>query len=71
MRKPLLVKNNRYGWQPDLPDQRDFSYAIQRMKLEVPHRIPEAMDLRGAWMPEPYDQGVLGSCTANAIGGAP
>ena len=70
MVKPLQQRSIRYGWQPDLPDQRDFSYALQRMKLEAPPRLPEKTDLRGVWMPEPYDQGQLGSCTANAIGAA-
>ena len=70
MIKSLLQRTSRYGWQPDLPDQRDFSYAVQRMKREAPRRLPEKVDLRGAWMPEPYDQGDLGSCTANAIGAA-
>lgn len=70
MAKLLLRRKSRYGWQPDLPDHRDFRYAIQRMKLEVPRRLPEQVDLRGTRMPEPYDQGDLGSCTANAIGAA-
>lgn len=70
MVKPLIPRTGRYGWQPDLPDHRDFRYAVQRMRLEAPRRLPEKVDLRGAWMSEPYDQGLLGSCTANAIGAA-
>ena len=55
----------RYGWIRDLPDQRDFMYATP-----VPATaLPVSTDLRSA-MPEVYDQGDLGSCTANAIGAA-
>lgn len=54
----------RYGWIPDLPDQRDQGYAAP----PVP-RLPRSVDLRRGF-PPPYDQGDLGSCTANAIAGA-
>lgn len=64
------VKHGFYGWQPDLPDHRDLRYAVHRMALEAPRVLPEQVDLRGAKMPAPYDQGQLGSCTANAIAGA-
>jgi C1A family cysteine protease len=53
-----------YGWKPDLPDQRDFLY-----KLAVPVAVPPKVDLR-QFCPPVYDQGQLGSCTANAIGAA-
>jgi C1A family cysteine protease len=56
----------RYGWQPDLPDHRDFVYAAPRAVLK---KIPSKVDLRNS-CPLVYDQGQLGSCTANAIGGA-
>ena len=55
----------RFGWIPDLPDQRDHVYA-------APAQIgplPASVDLRPA-CPPVYDQGQLGSCTANAIGAA-
>jgi C1A family cysteine protease len=55
----------RYGWIPDLPDQRDLRYAAPR----VPAGLPARVDLRPR-MPPVYDQGELGSCTANAIGAA-
>ncbi len=58
--------NSRYGWQPDLPDQRDFSYASTRAAIR---KLPNRIDLRPA-CPPVYDQGNLGSCTANAIGAA-
>jgi C1A family cysteine protease len=57
---------SRYGWQPDLPDHRDFSYAAPRAVLR---KLPSKTDLRPA-CPQVYDQGQLGSCTANAIGAA-
>jgi C1A family cysteine protease len=56
----------RYGWTPDLPDQRDFSYRVPRRTAAA---LPSSVDLRPQ-MPAVYDQGQLGSCTANAIGGA-
>jgi C1A family cysteine protease len=55
-----------YGWQPDLPDQRDLTYAAPAPILK---KLPPAIDLRSK-CPVVYDQGQLGSCTANAIGGA-
>jgi C1A family cysteine protease len=56
----------RYGWLPDLPDHRDQLYAAP---AEVTGVIPAKLDLR-AQCPPVYDQGQLGSCTANAIAGA-
>jgi C1A family cysteine protease len=58
--------NKRYGWIPDLPDQRDFVYAAP---VGVVRKLPAKTDLR-AQCPPVYDQGELGSCTANAIGAA-
>ena len=55
-----------YGWLPDLPDQRDFQYAAPRRVLA---KLPPQVDLRPG-CPPVYDQGQLGSCTANAIGAA-
>jgi C1A family cysteine protease len=55
-----------YGWQPDLPDYRDFLYTAPRAFLK---KIPSKVDLRKS-CPQVYDQGALGSCTANAIGAA-
>ena len=62
----MLRKIKRYGWIPDLPDQRDFMYAAP---LAAPRALPPKKDLSGD-CPPVYDQGELGSCTANAIGGA-
>ena len=57
---------SNYGWLPDLPDQRDFQYAVAPAMLK---KLPTSVDLRKI-CPPVYDQGNLGSCTANAIGGA-
>ena len=56
----------RYGWIPDLPDERDHVYAAPPQFLSA---LPPSTDLR-LQCPGVYDQGMLGSCTANAIGGA-
>src|SRR5919202_2452365 len=55
-----------YGWVPDLPDQRDHLYAVAPETLRT---LPSSADLRPE-CPPVYDQGQLGRCTANAIGGA-
>ena len=55
-----------YGWAPDLPDHRDFLYAVPHVTAAA---LPPSVDLRPG-CPPVYDQGQLGSCTANAIAGA-
>jgi len=62
----MLFKVSRYGWLPDLPDHRDRLYAAP---MEIAGALPAKADLR-AQCPPVYDQGQLGSCTANAIAGA-
>jgi C1A family cysteine protease len=62
----LPRKIRHYGWIPDQPDQRDHLYAVPPQYLTA---LPARADLR-AKCPPAYDQGQLGSCTANAIGGA-
>lgn len=62
-----MVKNFKwYGWRPDLPDQRDLMYAAPRALIK---KLPAKVDLRKL-CPPVYNQGELGSCTANAIGAA-
>jgi C1A family cysteine protease len=56
----------RYGWVPDLPDHRDYLFAASRSILA---KLPAKIDLTKK-CPDIYDQGQIGSCTANAIGGA-
>jgi len=62
----MSYKIPRYGWLPDLPDHRDYLFAAP---AEVSGALPAKVDLR-AQCPPVYDQGQLGSCTANAIAGA-
>lgn len=59
-KKSSMRRTMRYGWQPDLPDRRDY-------KLKVSKRVaPTHVNLRPLF-PAPYDQGDTGSCTANAL----
>lgn len=55
-----------YGWVPDLPDRRDFMYAAP---IKMVAKLPPELDLTKK-CPPVYNQGQLGSCTANAIGAA-
>jgi C1A family cysteine protease len=55
-----------YGWKRDLPDQRDLSFAVP---AQLVAKISASVDLRGQ-CPAVYDQGRIGSCTANAIAAA-
>lgn len=50
-----------FGWKPDKPDIRDVYFATPEMGT-----LPTSVDLRPQ-CPPVYDQGQLGSCTANAI----
>jgi C1A family cysteine protease len=56
----------RYGWVRDLPDHRDRFWLAPPLASA---QLPTAVDLRPQ-CPPVYDQGQLGSCTANAIAGA-
>jgi C1A family cysteine protease len=62
----MAHKIKRFGWVPDLPDHRDHFYAAPLVNLG---KLPDKVDLRPN-CPPVYDQGQLGSCTANAIAGA-
>jgi len=57
---------SRFGWIPDLPDHRDFLFAAPGAVLR---KLPAKVNLT-AQCPPVFDQGEIGSCTANAIGGA-
>lgn len=53
-----------FSYSRDIFDERDYKFS----KTILPHRetvLPKLVDLRGA-CPPVYDQGKLGSCTANA-----
>lgn len=64
--KVLSPLGRRYGWKPDLPDIRDTYHSVHL----ITENLPSCVDLRATNMPPVYDQGHLGSCTANAIAGA-
>lgn len=59
-------KIKKYGWLPDLPDHRDHLYAAPQPVLA---KLPKKVDLRPN-CPPVFNQGKLGSCTANAIAAA-
>ncbi len=67
MTTPTPRRIKRYGWVPDLPDRRDHLFAAPPAILTD---LPSSVDLREQCPKEIYDQGHLGSCTANAIGAA-
>src|SRR4051812_38669153 len=50
----------KYTWKPDLPDIRDYRLQLDSTTL------PAKVDLRGQYSLI-FDQGQLGSCTANSI----
>lgn len=53
----------RYGWRPSLPDARDLVADPSELKLAA------EVDPR-PHLPAVFDQGQLGSCTANAVAAA-
>jgi len=63
-------RTRKYGWKPDFPDQRDQFFTASR---NVQQSLPPNYDLTVA---DPrinfaiYDQGQIGSCTANALAAA-
>src|SRR5713101_59440 len=66
-RRTYMARHGRhFGWRPDQPDHRDYYYGAPPTNLRA---LPPSVDLRGQ-MPPVYDQGRIGSCTANAIAGA-
>lgn len=54
----------KYGWQPDIPDKRDFLYRAIRPVIRLPNKIN--LSNRCSKI---EDQGRLGSCTAQALAG--
>ena len=58
--------SKRYGWIPQRPDYRDRVFELPNLG---PQGVPPSVDL-SPFLPACYDQGQLGSCTANAIAGA-
>jgi len=64
MTKPIKFK--KYGWIKDRPEVRDVRYNAT---ILTESQIPSIVDLRPL-CPPVFDQGQLGSCTANAIANA-
>jgi C1A family cysteine protease len=60
--------NRRYGYKPDIADQRDYNFEQLNLN-QVKAVLPPSTDLR-ATCSAVEDQGQLGSCTANALAGA-
>jgi C1A family cysteine protease len=54
-----------YGWKRDLPGKLKRRFTAPRDIV-----LPESVDLRPGFPEPPYDQGQLGSCTANGVVGA-
>ena len=60
-------QNHFYGWVKDEKDPRDIPF-LDTISA-IPTNLPTSVDLRPK-MPLVYNQGNLGSCTANAIAAA-
>lgn len=66
MSRVLTPGNHGLGLLPDIPDQRDHIFKVDKTVV-----LPPSIDLRDSGnLPPVYDQEQLGSCTANAIAGA-
>ena len=59
----MLLKHT-YGWQPDIPDKRDFLYSAIKPVIKLPNKVDLSLDCSLV-----EDQGRLGSCTAQALAG--
>lgn len=57
------MKYKKYGWVPQKPDHRDYYHLFDASN----NKDVNCVDLRDK-CPNVYDQGQLGSCTANGIG---
>ena len=55
------MSTHRFGWLPDIPDQRDMPFKTTFRK-----KLPASVDLRDI-CPAPYQQGDLGSCVAQSV----
>lgn len=60
------MHKHHYGYIPDLPDFRDYTYTAPYGHVLA---LPSSVDLR-AQCPPIEDQGQLGSCTSFAVGAA-
>jgi C1A family cysteine protease len=65
---PLQTRtHSRYGWVRDIPNHNDIFRIVDRSSVS---KLPDKFGLCNEFMPDVYDQGHLGSCTANAIMGS-
>lgn len=62
----MTTQKHSYGWKRQQPDQRDYQFKLSAAPATD---LPKSVDLRPA-MPPVYDQGDLGSCTANSASAA-
>lgn len=67
---PSVLSPVKFGWIPDLPDARDYTKDTPKvkemlLKRKSPASLASRVDLR-AFCPPIFNQGQLGSCTANA-----
>lgn len=60
--KKNLKNNYKFGWRPQKPDHRDHKFT-----LTVPVTVQSVYLSDKYKVGLPYDQGQLGSCTANAL----
>ena len=64
----ILMRTNKwYGWVKDCLDHRDKMYKVEASVIPEA-KLPDAVDLRSNII-KVYNQGSLGSCTAQAIAG--
>ena len=68
MKYLMTPQRHGLGWLRDVPDQRDYMY--EPLKMIPPTKLPGVVDLRDQLPPDIYDQGPLGSCTAQALASA-
>ena len=65
--EPVQLKR-KYKWKPSIVDPRDKKHIFSHRFVS---KIKPTVDLRNSdCMPEVYEQGSLGSCTANALAAA-
>lgn len=66
-----MTENNKdkhhFGWNVDIPDQRDFLYST--IRKPIVEKLPVSIDLR-KYCSKVEDQGELGSCTSQALVGS-
>lgn len=63
----MAVTVLKMGWVRDTPDPRDHRYSAPLAQLQT---LPARIDLAPKFVDPPFNQGQIGSCTANAVAGA-